>query len=110
MCAPAKQRIDRLQQSITGTPIGAKPVSLAQCSPSTQVRENIGAAKTVDGLFWITDQKRWQRAINKNALENVVLHGIGVLKLVDQCRLVVGAQRFCQRIPLTGFQGALQSR
>ena len=38
------------------------------------------------------------------------MHGIGVLKLVDQCRLVVGAQGFCQRIPLTGFQGALQSR
>ncbi|MBP1683960.1 MAG: hypothetical protein H6Q33_103 [Deltaproteobacteria bacterium] len=104
-----EQLIDRLDEATVGAPVGEQRVAVHRIRLGGDVGEDIGAAEGVDGLLRIADQEqRGLRAVVE-AVKNPILHGIGVLKLVDQCGAELGADLLGQGRSAGPGQGLVQA-
>jgi len=72
----------------------------ANIAGGLEIGEDVRPAKAVDRLLGIADEEKWRIRVGVDAPEDVVLHRIGVLKLVDQRRLVAISQCPGQRVSL----------
>ncbi len=77
----------------------------AYISPRLNVGEDVGAAKTVDGLLGVTDhqQSRVFMAAVK-PVEDTVLLGVGILELIDHGDPVGGANALAEPLTQAGAQ------
>ena len=83
-----------------GAPVFTQRVSLIRILFGGEISENIRATETVNRLFGITDKKYRQTTVSKYPAEIIVLHRVGVLKLIDQCGLELLTQSGDQPLPL----------
>ena len=80
----------RLQQRRVAAPVGAERRAVAAGPGGPQVGDHVGAAERVDRLLGVADQH--QRAVTvERALEDLPLHRVGVLELVDHHHPVAAA-------------------
>ena len=61
-----------------------------------QIGEDVGSTETVDRLLGVANIEEWVITTGIDATEDAVLYRVGILKLVDQCRLVALAQGMVQ--------------
>ena len=73
-----------------------------------QVREHVGAAEAVDRLLRIADQEQAAPGARVQALEDLVLHRVGVLELVDQRGRVALGHALGERCAARAFERGAQ--
>ncbi len=71
-------------------PVRQQGVAVLNFGRGLQVREKVGPPEPVNGLLGVADEEQGP-ALGKDAFEDGVLHGVGVLELVDEGRLVAAA-------------------
>ena len=103
-----EQGVDRVQQRRHGAPVDVQGEVPVRIPPCRQVGIEIGTAEAVDRLFRITHQVHRLATATIEPAEDVVLHRIGVLELVDQGGPVAIAQRGGQPLAAGLLQCPLQ--
>ena len=68
-----------------------------------QIGMDVGAAKTVNRLFGIADQKQRFLMGDKTAVENFVLQRVGILEFIDQRHLPVFGNQCGQGFGVRAF-------
>ena len=107
--------IDCLDHGVTGAEVGIQRVQ-APCSRLTcaQVGVDIRPAKGIDSLFRVANQKQpgvWAIVFNPvDGLEDTVLHGVGVLELIDQRHGELFTNQGRQAITAIGLQCRVQAQ
>lgn len=96
--------VDRLDHRVAGAIVGVQrvPATIGGL-PGAQVGVNVGATEGIDRLLGVADQEQAGLLVvifqAIDAVEDPVLHRIGVLKLIDQRHRKLLANQRCQ--PLT---------
>ena len=98
-------RLDQLRRSAV---ISVQCVMMDSASPSFKIGKKIGTPKRIDCLFGVTDQKDRLCAITVDCIENLVLHRVGILKLIQQRCLIIAAQLLHQCITDTRLHCCVQ--
>ena len=93
-----EHRIHRLNQLRLGPPIGAQRGLALGGLLSGQIAEHIRAAKAVNRLLRVANQKKRSVAVLENIEKNFALQRIRVLKLINQRCGELPANLFAQRI------------
>ncbi len=93
--AAREQRVDRAHQVRLRAPVGREAVTPGRRQAARlHVGKDVAAAKTVDRLFGVADQRQAGAAVGRiNALEDPVLHRVGILEFVDHRHRELAAQR-----------------
>ncbi len=100
-----EDRVYRPCQRRFGAVVHAQGVHPVRAAGGIDVGEDVGAAEAVDRLLGIADQQQRVRVVAEKGIEDEILYGVGILKLVDQCGMVAlphgitqhGACRAAQR-------------
>ena len=98
-------RLDQLRRSAV---IGVQCVTMGSASTSFKIGKKICTPKRIDCLFGVTDQKDRLRASTVDCIENLVLHRVGILKLIQQRCLIIAAQLLQQCITDTRLHCCVQ--
>ncbi len=94
---PLEQAVDRAHQRTAGAPVAPQGVVGAHISPRLNVGKDVGAAKTVNSLFGVTDhQERRVFVTAVEAMEDAVLLGVGILKFVDHGHPIGGTNALAE--------------
>ena len=86
-------------------------IAISRCNlpGGIQVGMDIGAAKTVNGLLWIANQKQRSSALGETGCKNCILGWIGILKFINQGDPETACQTICQGRAAQGVaQGKIQ--
>ena len=110
----AKELVDGLDQARRGAEVAVEAIGFPghlRVAHGLTVGVDVPAAEGVDGLLGIAHEEEdglgVGRGVQKDAAEDVVLDGVGILKLVDQCRLELRAQGGGQGWPQSGVAKCL---
>ena len=93
------EAVERLDDRRGGAPvlIHAKAIAFRKGLPRSKVGKEIGASETIDGLLGVADEhERTRPPDGIKGLEDVQLHWIRVLELVDKGQGIAGSQAFCE--------------
>ena len=82
----AAQLLQRVDQGRVAAPVGGECPAGRSRAGRLQVGDDVAPAEGVDGLLGVTDQDQ-RRVAGEGAVEDVPLHRVGVLELVDQDHL-----------------------
>ena len=78
--------LEPVEQGLVGAPVDPERLGGARGVGRREVGDDVAAAEGVDGLLGVADQHHRGR-VGEGALEDLPLHGVGVLELVDQHEL-----------------------
>ena len=90
--AQGKKGIDRTNEISGGAMIGVQGVTLSRALTRREIGMNIRAPERINRLLGISHHEHRLLAIAIEGAEDLVLHGIGILKLIKERRRVVSTQ------------------
>ena len=90
-----------VDQRPVAAPVGAQRRLRRRGLGGEQVGDHVGAAERVDGLLRVADQHQGAVAVER-ALQDLPLHRVGVLELVDEHDLVAAADAGARVLPGLG--------
>ena len=77
------EHLEGVEQRLVGAPVDAERLPGRRLLRRVEVGDDVAAAEGVDRLLGVADQDQRGDAV-EGALEDLPLHGVGVLELVDQ--------------------------
>jgi hypothetical protein len=111
-CSFAEDVTEPFDERLVAAPVRGQGCLGASLLPRLQVSHHVAAAKGVDRLLRVADQHQRLMAV-EGAVQDLPLHRVGVLELVDQhdgvarahpCSCRLAANRVLQCVPQTGEQ------
>ena len=103
-----EQRVDAVEQRFFRAEIRLQRVASRRRVRRAQIREHVRATESVNRLLRIADEQKVMPAASERPVEYLVLHAVGILKLVDQRRAITRAELARERLSVRAVERVAQ--